>query len=117
MLLFVPRFKRESKSGYYVYFRTSAVRLSLAGTAAQLFAAADRVPFAGSGLPPLVLRRFRCQFGRHVEARGRLSERTLARLNARAVRFGTSLASTHEEVPILRPHIATCPLDEPPPRS
>ena len=46
--------------------------------AGQLFAAADRVPFAGPGLPPLVLRRFRCQCRSHLKARGRLSERTLA---------------------------------------
>jgi hypothetical protein len=36
--------------------------------AGQLFAAADSRPFAGPALPRLVLRRFRCQFGRHVEA-------------------------------------------------
>src|SRR5436305_5195729 len=45
--------------------------------AAQLFVAADRVPFVGPALPRLVLRRFRCQFGRHVKARGRLNKRTL----------------------------------------
>ena len=39
-------------------------------SASQLHAAADRVPFVGSGLPPLVLRRFACQSGRHVKARG-----------------------------------------------
>jgi len=36
----------------------------------QLFAAVVRVPFAGPGLPPLALRRFTCQIGRHVKARG-----------------------------------------------
>ena len=38
--------------------------------AAELFAAADHVPFVGSGLPPLVLRRFKCQCRWHVKARG-----------------------------------------------
>src|SRR5258705_7680664 len=47
--------------------------------AAYLFAAADRVPFAGPGLPPLVLHGFRCQCRFHLKARGRLSERTLGR--------------------------------------
>ena len=50
-----------------------------AGAAAQLFVAADRVPFVGAALPRLALRRLKCQFGRHVKARGRLSERTLGR--------------------------------------
>ena len=39
------------------------------------------MPFAGSALPRLVLRKFWCQFGRRVEARGRLSSRTLAGWN------------------------------------
>src|SRR5205823_3604037 len=43
---------------------------SFPSRAGQLFTAADHVPFAGSGLPPLVLRRFACQSGRHVKARG-----------------------------------------------
>ena len=59
--------------------KTSGTTKALAATAAQLVAAADRVPFAGAALPRLALRRFTCQFGRHVEARGRLSERTLGR--------------------------------------
>src|SRR5438067_6017051 len=63
--------------------KTSGTTKALAATAAQLFAAADRVPFAGAALPRLALRRLTCQFGRHVEARGRLSERTLGRLHTR----------------------------------
>src|SRR5436305_10921109 len=39
-------------------------------SAGQLFTAADHVPFAGPGLPPLVIRRFACQSGWHVKARG-----------------------------------------------
>jgi len=38
--------------------------------ATQHFTAADHVPFAGPGLPPLVLLGFRCQRGRQVKARG-----------------------------------------------
>ena len=57
--------------------KTSGTTKALAATAAQLVAAADRVPFAGAALPRLALRRFTCQFGRLVEARGRLGERTL----------------------------------------
>src|SRR5437016_1029546 len=50
-------------------------------SAAQLFVAADRVPFAGAALPRLVLRGVGCQFGRHRKAHGRLNKRTLAGLN------------------------------------
>ena len=41
--------------------------------AGQLFAAADRVPFAGPALPRLALRRFTCKCCLHLKARGRLS--------------------------------------------
>jgi hypothetical protein len=52
------------------------------------------VPFAGPGPKPLVFRKFRCQCGRHVKARGRLSSRPLAGLGQRQIvrsplRFGT----------------------------
>src|SRR5436305_65530 len=53
-------------------------RLAREVTAGQLFVAADRVPFVGPGLPPLVLRGFTCQCRWHVKARGRLNKRTLA---------------------------------------
>jgi hypothetical protein len=48
--------------------RPAVPRILFAATAAQLFAAADSRPFVGPGLKPLVLRRFRCQLGRHVKA-------------------------------------------------
>jgi len=47
--------------------------------AGQHFTAADHVPFAGPGLPPLVLRRIRVSVWPAREGTWRLSERTLAR--------------------------------------
>src|SRR5207247_1390022 len=76
-------------------------------TAAQLFAAADRVPLAGPALPRLVLRGFGCQCCRHVKARGRLSERTLG--GTKFVRFANchspflcTLTSRRHILPSLR---------------
>src|SRR5882724_4408845 len=63
----------------YVYFSRISWAVVSSSTAAQLLAAAERVPFAGPGLKPLVLCIFTCQCRRHVKARGRLSERTLDR--------------------------------------
>ena len=53
--------------------------IASAGAAAQHFTAADHVPFAGSGLPPLVLRRIRVSVWPAREGTWRLSERTLCR--------------------------------------
>jgi hypothetical protein len=81
--------------------------------AAQLFAAADRVPFAGPALPRLALRRFGCQCGWHAEARGRLSSRPLARSRAGAICTESRLprgprCSVNNPGSELKCHAATC---------
>src|SRR5882724_186649 len=86
----------------YVYFSRISWAVVSSSTAAQLLAAADRVPFAGPGLKPLVLCIFTCQCRRHVKARGRLSEKTLARSRARQpttpilANRGASIVHAHE---------------------
>ena len=94
---FAPRHSHECsdrKAGFHLQGLTRRFFLLLVCTccagrtraedrAAHLFAAADRVPFAGAALPRLVLRGFKCQCRLHVKARGRLSERTLGRSTVR----------------------------------
>src|SRR5882724_6638159 len=86
----------------YVYFSRISWAVVSSSTAAQLLAAAERVPFAGPGLKPLVLCIFTCQCRRHVKARGRLSERTLCRRN-----FFFGIVTCMGTVPVFR----YCPRD------
>ena len=79
----MPRFKRAKLP----WKRSAGRKGKRESGAAQLSAAADRVPFAGPPAEP-ARDRFRCLFcaARHVEARGPLSRRTLARPGASAPR-------------------------------